>query len=279
MAPRDFTPGSESSASVVSAIDECKILVLILSSRADSSHQVVSEVARATASHKLIACLRVEDFRPTGELLSAIGCLHWLDAVRVPVAEAAKRLAQEIQQTIDLQASAAPRAAPVVRTSEGAPSKPIDIQREGQSRRPNYDVFISYRRERDAQTARLIRAELRRRRFRVFLDVDDLRPGHFDEALLERIQEAANFVLILSPSSLDRCANPDDWFRREIVCALAERKTLIPIMMPGFSFPKAEELPDELRPIRVHQGVNYSHDFFDAMIEKLVGYLGTPQAS
>jgi serine/threonine protein kinase len=141
----------------------------------------------------------------------------------------------------------------------------------------HWDVFVSYRRDRDAQTARLIRGELQRRGFSVFLDVDDLRPGHFDEALLERIQEAPNFIVILSVDSLDRCAIQDDWLRKEIVCALNNKKRVIPIMMTGFSFPPAESLPKELRSIRVHHGVNYSHEFFDAMMKKIVDYLGEPR--
>lgn len=125
-----------------------------------------------------------------------------------------------------------------------------------------------------SETARLIRTTLQQRGYRVFLDVDDLRPGHFDEALLERIREAPNFVVILSPGSLDGCASSDDWLKREIVCALTERKTVIPIMMPGFTFPAKDALPHELQPIIVHQGVEYSHSHFEAVIDKLVGYMG-----
>ena len=139
------------------------------------------------------------------------------------------------------------------------------------------DVFISYRRDRDAQTARLFRAELEMLGFEVFLDVDDLRPGQFDEALIERIQDAPNFLVILSPGSLDRCSEPGDWLRREIVCAMASQKTIIPIMMPGFGFPEEQDLPQDLQPIRVHHGVTYSHEYFQATLNKVVGYLGAPR--
>ena len=136
-----------------------------------------------------------------------------------------------------------------------------------------FDVFISYRRATDAQTARLVRSELQRHGFRVFLDVDDLRPGHFDEALLKRIEEAHSFILILSPGSLEHCTDPEDWMRREAVCALAHDKNIIPILMPNFTFPDARELPPELQPLLVHHGIKYSHEFFDAMMEKIVDYL------
>jgi hypothetical protein len=155
-------------------------------------------------------------------------------------------------------------------------SEPVRAPTNRQEVSIMYDVFISYRRDRDAPLARLVRAELKHRGLRVFLDVDDLRPGRFDEALLKCIEDTPNFVVILSSASLDRCAMPTDWFRREIVCALGMNKRIIPIMMPGFNFPAEQDLPEQLRPIRIHHGVNYSHDFFDAMIDKVVSYLATP---
>lgn len=50
--------------------------------------------------------------------------------------------------------------------------------------------FRSYRRENGAAEARLIRDKLHERGVRTFLDVDDLKSGHFDEALLARIANA-----------------------------------------------------------------------------------------
>jgi hypothetical protein len=149
-----------------------------------------------------------------------------------------------------------------------------NVLKRQKSQDVNFDVFISYRRGTDAQTARLIRAELQQRRqLKVFLDVDDLRSGYFDEALLERIREARNFIIILSQHSLDRCDNNGDWLRREVACALSENKNVIPIMMPDFSSTSLEDLPDEMRSLRLHNGIPYNHDFFNAMMDKLMTYL------
>jgi hypothetical protein len=117
----------------------------------------------------------------------------------------------------------------------------------------------------------LLRAELRQRGYETFLDVDDLRPGHFDEALLGQIEASPNFVLILSPHSLERCSNDKDWLRREVVHAIETERNIVPIIMPGFEFP--DELPDDLASLPLHHGVPYSHDFFDAMMDKLAEYL------
>lgn len=277
IAPRDIPADSDFSGSVVEAIDECSILVLLLSSRANSSHQVVSEVGRATACHKPVVPLQIEDFRPSGGLEYAIASLHWLDAVNVPLEEALEKLVQIIQ-TLDLQKADGPSRHTRTGEVEAAPRRPQRVDEERETRRAHYDVFISYRRGSDAQTARLLRAELQQRDLRVFLDVDDLRSGHFDEALLERIREAPNFLVILSQHSLDRCDSPDDWLRREMACAIAENKNVVPIMMPDFDFPSNEKLPDELQSIRLHSGIPYSHHFFDAMIKKIMTYLIRPKS-
>lgn len=102
---------------------------------------------------------------------------------------------------------------------------------------PSYDVFISYRRESGSAEARLIRTELLQRGLRVFLDVTDLRRGFFDGALLHHISEAPSFVLILSPRALDLCSHEDDWLRQEIVQAINTERNIIPVILPGFTFP------------------------------------------
>jgi hypothetical protein len=143
-----------------------------------------------------------------------------------------------------------------------------------------YDVFISYRRDGGATEARLIQAKLLQQNLRVFLDVDSLRPGHFDEALLKYIAEAPNFVVILSPDCLDRCIQEErDWLRQEIAQAVKTTKNIVPIIMPGFRFPPPEELPEDIRALVRHHGVSFSHEFFGAMIETVIKYLKHDEVS
>jgi hypothetical protein len=132
----------------------------------------------------------------------------------------------------------------------------------------HYDVFISYRRESDAAEARLIRSALTSRGLSVFLDVEDLKRGHFDLTLLSRIASAPNFLVILSSHSLDRCVDEQDWLRQEIAQAIKTGRNVIPVMMPSFQFPR--ELPPDIRDLPRHQGVEYSHRFFDATIDKIM---------
>lgn len=140
----------------------------------------------------------------------------------------------------------------------------------------NYDIFISYRRENGSQMARLLCTNLEDRGYKCFLDVEELKAGHFDEALLRNIESSASFILVLSPGCLDRCQNEEDWLRLEIAHALRLNKKIVPVMLSGFHFPPAEELPEELRDLDRHNAISYSNEFFKPMMEKLCGYLGQP---
>jgi formylglycine-generating enzyme required for sulfatase activity len=141
----------------------------------------------------------------------------------------------------------------------------------------NYDLFISYRRENGSQMARLLRTYLEERGYRVFLDVEELKAGHFDMALLRNIEAAQTFIVILSPGCLDRCKNDGDWLRIEIAQALKLGKKIIPLMMEGFKFPPKTEMPEDMNELDRHQAVLYSNDFFQASMDKLCGNLGSPK--
>ena len=134
-------------------------------------------------------------------------------------------------------------------------------------------AFISYRREGGSEIARAIRAELMRRNVTTFLDVDDLRSHYYDERLLREIESSKNFILILSPGCLDRCFDPDDWLRKEILHAMKTQRNIVPILTQGFQFPSAVEIVPELRELPRYNCVEYSHAFFQATVQKLFDFM------
>ncbi len=141
-----------------------------------------------------------------------------------------------------------------------------------------YDGFISYRREGGSETAALIRVLVETGHNKnLFLDVDELRTGRFDERLLTIIENSANFILVLSSGSLDHCNEPEDWLRREIVAALEHKKNIIPVLTAGFRFPPASSLPKELRDLPNFHGVVYNHQYRDAAISKIVQFMASQQ--
>lgn len=138
-------------------------------------------------------------------------------------------------------------------------------------------VFISYRRDGGELAAQLIYEHLVRLGYSVFYDIETMTAGKFDETLLTRIEEAKDFVLILSKNALDRCCDSEaDWVRREIVHALKTHKNIIPILLRGFAFP--ENLPSDIAPVRLQHGVPFeSMDLFEAKVQKLTAlFQSTP---
>lgn len=60
------------------------------------------------------------------------------------------------------------------------------------------------------------------RGFSVFIDVERLEAGKFDNGLLNSIRQAKNFVLVLTPNALQRCVDDDDgkdWVHRVSIYA------------------------------------------------------------
>lgn len=278
-APRDLPEGAEWSTSILDAIQSARVVVFLFSQEANESRQIIREIECATARGKVVIPCRLEKVQPRGTLEYLLGNAPWMDLFPPPLAKHVERLIAILRKLPPstsapsrpsatpppVQAPARPPAAP-------APPSPAAPAPQGS------DVFISYRRREGGQTARLIRAELRQRGFSVFLDVNDLSTGHFDEALLAEIAYAPNFLLILSPNSLAHCRDDEDWVRKEIAQAIRVKSNIIPLMMPDFAFPQGGDLPEDIRPLRLHHGVTYSHEFFDAMMDKIVKYL-RPQGS
>jgi tetratricopeptide (TPR) repeat protein len=96
-------------------------------------------------------------------------------------------------------------------------------------------VFISYRRT-NLPWALFIWQNLTMHGYDVFFDYQSIDSGGFEKAILENIKARAHFIVILTPSALERCKNPGDWLRREIETAIDEKRNIVPLMMEGFDY-------------------------------------------
>lgn len=137
------------------------------------------------------------------------------------------------------------------------------------------DCFVSYRRSTGSQLASLLKVHLQLRGFTVFIDVERLEAGKFDNNLLDSIKTAKNFILVLSQNALDRCIGDHDckdWVHKEIVAALSSSCNIIPIM-DNFQWPEAEQLPEDMRSIPSFNSVRWIHDYQDACVDKLERFI------
>lgn len=96
-------------------------------------------------------------------------------------------------------------------------------------------VFISYRRT-NSFHALAVFQHLTALGCDVFYDLDTLRGGDWRQVILENIRARAHFLIILTPSAVERFDEPNDVMRWEIETALDSRRNIVPLMLEGFSF-------------------------------------------
>ncbi|XP_052892673.1 NAD(+) hydrolase sarm1 isoform X2 [Anopheles moucheti] len=158
----------------------------------------------------------------------------------------------------------------VIKMNESIPSF-----RSEQSTEKSLDVFVSYRRSNGSQLASLLKVHLELRGFSVFIDVERLEAGKFDNNLLQSIRHARHFLLVLTPEALNRCVDDvecKDWVHREIVAALNSECNIIPII-DNFQWPEPEKLPEDMRGVCHFNGIRWIHDYQDACVDKVERFM------
>ena len=119
----------------------------------------------------------------------------------------------------------------------------------------SYDIFISYRREDGNAFARQMQLKLENYGYRVFLDVEELKDGVFDQRIIDAITGAKVFIALLTPRYLCRCASDEDWVRKEIECALQNEIHIVPINIDRLF----KDFPEDC-PLHVRGGIG-QHQF------------------
>jgi hypothetical protein len=84
IATRDASPGRDWAESIVNALLESKLLLLIFSSNSNESLQVHREINIAADEGIFILPFRIENIRPSAKLRYYLSTPHWLDALPSP---------------------------------------------------------------------------------------------------------------------------------------------------------------------------------------------------
>jgi hypothetical protein len=133
-------------------------------------------------------------------------------------------------------------------------------------------VFVSYRRT-DGAWGLAIFQNLTQHGYDVFIDYDGIASGNFETVILENIRLRAHFLVLLTPTALERCGDPKDWMRREIEAALDSRRNIVPLMLEGFDFgkpPVAGQLTGKLAELKKYNGLEIPGvRFFSSEMERL----------
>jgi len=146
-------------------------------------------------------------------------------------------------------------------------------------------IFINYRRGDDpGTTGRLYdRLEAEFDRGQLFMDVEGhIRGGDdFVEVLKAQVARCDVLLAIIGPrwltiadeSGRRRLDNPEDWVRVEIAGALESGKRVIPVLVGGAAIPRAEQLPDDLKPLARRQVIRITLERFKADAQGLVSQM------
>lgn len=142
IAPRDVLPGIHYGEAIIDAIHECRIMVLVFSSKANISGHIPKEIERAVSQGVTVMPLRIEDVAPAKSLDYFIGSVHWLDALTPPLEVHLQRLAANVKTLLSRpdirnESRTSPANAPAI--SAGLPAATRATPHSG---RPKWEYLV-----------------------------------------------------------------------------------------------------------------------------------------
>lgn len=102
IAPRDIAPGMVYGDALIEALDNCRVMVLIFSSSANTSPQIRREVERVVSRGIPLVPLRIENVVPTKAMAFFVNAVHWLDALTPPLEAHLQRLTQSVRALLQV---------------------------------------------------------------------------------------------------------------------------------------------------------------------------------
>jgi hypothetical protein len=153
-------------------------------------------------------------------------------------------------------------------------------------------IFINYRRDDSGASAGRLHDRLAQTfgRKNLFMDVDHIPAGvDFVDYLPSQVAACDVFLAVIGPNWLDakdddgrrRLENPDDFVTIEIGAALARNIRVIPVLVDGATTPKADKLPDSIKPLVRRNAVEVRNKNFgrdaNALVDKVREALKSPR--
>ncbi len=99
MSSRDIKPGENFQGSIVRAIREAGVMVLVFSSNANNSDEIKKEMALASQSRKMVIPVRAEDVTPSEDFTYELATRQWIDMF-IDWETAIEKLSQQIETAI-----------------------------------------------------------------------------------------------------------------------------------------------------------------------------------
>ncbi len=142
-------------------------------------------------------------------------------------------------------------------------------------------IFISYRRDDSAGYAGRLYDRLAAHfgAGRVFMDVEGIELGtDFVTAIENAVGSCRVLIVVIGDEWLDtrdaagrrRLDDPHDFIRLETVTALQRDIRVVPVLVGGALMPRAEALPEDLRPLARRQAIEVNHKQWEASTAELI---------
>jgi hypothetical protein len=139
IAPRDINAGQKWSEAIMMALEQSRVMILVLSPASNSSEQVEREVERAASRRLPILPLRLVNVPLSKSLEYFISTPHWLDASELPLERHLPKLVQAVRMILGTPAGAS--VAPALAGGDdhrlaGSPTSRAHQQTSSQTTRP-----------------------------------------------------------------------------------------------------------------------------------------------
>ncbi len=145
----------------------------------------------------------------------------------------------------------------------------------GSNEAGEYDVVVCDAEPRGSNLPETLAAGLARRRFRVFRARErDAGP----QANLKVIEETPDFVLLLTPQSLELLRDPASRISEEVKHAVATERNIVPVHGPGFARPPDDPVTPDLADLEKRQPIKYSVRHTEQTIARIAHRLSSDAA-
>jgi TIR domain len=113
---------------------------------------------------------------------------------------------------------------------------------------------------------------------RVFRDIENIEAGADFGNIIEQSVQTADAVIVLigsdwlsiqNENGQRRLDDPKDWVAQEISVAMQMKKPIFPVLVDNASMPRAEELPEKLRPLTRYNALSITDDRWKSDVLRL----------
>lgn len=143
------------------------------------------------------------------------------------------------------------------------------------------DIFISYRNDGCSnQFAHRLASDLTEMGYSVYFNPNEERSNSFPDRLKEAVVNCKDFIIVLSPASIERLKRNDnvDWVREELLTAQKNGKHIIPVLVDGASMPSnPDDMPENLSFFPYVDAIKLPDEYKDSPFTSLLGGLISKQ--